>query len=110
MKAIFTYPSHQVQSVFSCFPETEFEKRLFGCDYIVISKQEHEGKPYFVFWFETPDLSHLKRGDDVPEPFNPYDAVDLPEEFREELQKELRGCDGMEGVTWNDLSKKWEER
>jgi hypothetical protein len=27
-----------------------------------------------------------------------------------ELQKELRGCDGMEGVTWNDLSKKWEER
>lgn len=93
----------------SCFPETEFEKELFGCDYIAISKQESEEKlPHFVFWYETPDLSHLKRGEKVPALFNPEDAVDCPDEFRNALERELSDTDGIENLVWDGTAKRWE--
>lgn len=96
---------HEDSRIFFCFPETEFEKELFGCDYIVIKKDGDS----FVFWYETPDLSHLKEGERVSGPsFNPDNTVDLPEEFRCVLEEELSGGDGMAELAWNDSLKQWE--
>jgi hypothetical protein len=96
---------------YSCFPETDFEKKLFGCNFIVIAKHNDAD---FVFWYETPDIYHLSDDEydrvveEEVEFIKAHSHIQLPEEFRQALEKELSSTDGVDGLLWNDSSQQWE--